>query len=56
MPDKSIQASLVKFFDQIKVKNKGVPIELTLQIDGERYEVVNTETPVEVTNTNKEIR
>jgi hypothetical protein len=53
MPDKSVQALMVKFFDQIKVKNKGAAIELTLQIDGERYEVVNTEEPVPVVNTTK---
>lgn len=54
--DKSIQTSLVKLFDQIKAKNKGVPIELTLSVDGERYQIVNTQEPVPVENTTKESR
>lgn len=54
--NKTTQASLVKLFDQIKAKNKGVPIELTLSIDGERYQIVNTEEPVAEVNTTKESR
>lgn len=47
---------MVAFFDQVKVDNPGVSIEMTLKIDGETHEIVNTIAPVPTKKNSKETR